>query len=144
MTKPVPALSDFPVLSSDKLRFGDTDAFGHINNAAFSTFFETGRTDLFNRAFGGTGRGGFIFVLASLRIDFLREMAWPGETRVGSVLSRVGNSSLVFEQVLFQQGELCATATGTMVQLDPQSRKPTPLSDPLRAVFMSLSRPQTA
>ena len=55
-----------------------------------------------------------------------------------------GNSSLVFEQVLFQQGELCATATGTMVQLDPQSRKPTPLSDPLRAVFMSLSRPQTA
>lgn len=39
-------LEGFPFRSSDKLRYGDTDRQGHVNNAVFSTFLETGRVEL--------------------------------------------------------------------------------------------------
>ena len=44
--RPGPALSDFPFHTREKLRYGDTDRQGHVNNAVFATFFETGRVDM--------------------------------------------------------------------------------------------------
>src|SRR5262249_10983740 len=38
-----PRLEDFPVRVTDIIRFGDVDRQGHVNNAVFSTYFETGR-----------------------------------------------------------------------------------------------------
>ncbi|MFZ9635943.1 MAG: hypothetical protein ACO3EK_19200, partial [Alphaproteobacteria bacterium] len=40
-----PRPEDYPRHSQDKLRYGDTDRLGHVNNAAFSTFLETGRVE---------------------------------------------------------------------------------------------------
>ena len=31
----------YPVLTTDTIRYGDTDCQGHVNNAVFSTFIET-------------------------------------------------------------------------------------------------------
>lgn len=36
----------FPVQTYDKLRYGDTDRQGHVNNATMATFFETGRVEI--------------------------------------------------------------------------------------------------
>lgn len=36
---------DFPRRTFDKVRYADTDRQGHVNNTAFSSFFETGRVD---------------------------------------------------------------------------------------------------
>ncbi|MEM8537740.1 MAG: acyl-CoA thioesterase, partial [Pseudomonadota bacterium] len=37
-------LADYPLVSADVIRYADTDRQGHVNNAVFSTFLETGRT----------------------------------------------------------------------------------------------------
>ena len=34
-------LKEFPLISADKLRYGDTDRQGHVKNAVFMTFLET-------------------------------------------------------------------------------------------------------
>ena len=39
-------LEQFPIRTYDKLRYADTDRQGHVNNAVFSTFLETGRVEL--------------------------------------------------------------------------------------------------
>ena len=39
-------LHDFPIQAFDKLRYADTDRQGHVNNANFSTFLETGRVSV--------------------------------------------------------------------------------------------------
>ena len=39
-------LEDFVGQAYDKLRYGDTDRQGHVNNAVFATFMETGRVEL--------------------------------------------------------------------------------------------------
>ena len=36
-------LDQFPLRTRDKLRYADTDRQGHVNNAVFATFLETGR-----------------------------------------------------------------------------------------------------
>jgi len=39
---------DFEVFSADiELRFRDMDAMGHVNNAVYFTYFETGRFQFF-------------------------------------------------------------------------------------------------
>jgi len=40
-----PKLADYPRHAHDKLRYADTDRQGHVNNAVFATFFETGRVE---------------------------------------------------------------------------------------------------
>ena len=42
------------VWTEDVLRFGDTDANGHINNALFATLCESGRVNLFRTRFDPT------------------------------------------------------------------------------------------
>lgn len=46
MSKEDMMLSDFPVITFDKIRYSDTDRQGHVNNTALSTFLETGRTEI--------------------------------------------------------------------------------------------------
>ena len=41
-----PNLDLFPLRTHDKIRYADTDRQGHVNNANFSTFLETGRTEI--------------------------------------------------------------------------------------------------
>ncbi len=54
--EPTPTLEDFPHRTFDKLRYGDTDRQGHVNNAVFATFLETGRVEmLFAREQGVPG-----------------------------------------------------------------------------------------
>jgi acyl-CoA thioester hydrolase len=38
--------ADFPFLTFDKIRYADTDRQGHVNNAVYATFLETGRERL--------------------------------------------------------------------------------------------------
>ena len=37
---------EFPLKTYDKIRYADTDRQGHVNNAVFSTFLETGRVKI--------------------------------------------------------------------------------------------------
>ena len=39
----------YPVLTTDTIRYGDTDCQGHVNNAVFSTFIATGRSEILYR-----------------------------------------------------------------------------------------------
>ncbi|HEX5467172.1 MAG TPA: thioesterase family protein [Candidatus Limnocylindrales bacterium] len=65
-----------------EIRFGDTDAMGHVNNAAYVTYFEAGRAGYFKavtgRGFEDTLEEAASVVVASLRIDY-RAPAFFGE-----------------------------------------------------------------
>jgi acyl-CoA thioester hydrolase len=46
MTSSIQPLANYAHQTFDKLRYGDTDRQGHVNNAVFSTLFETGRVEM--------------------------------------------------------------------------------------------------
>ena len=130
---------DYPIRTYDKLRFADTDKQGHINNAVYSTFFETGRTETFQQAHEATADRDCEFVVAKVTIQYLKEMHWPGNVEVGTRIQQVGNSSLVLEQAIFQNGNLCSTNESVCVQINTASRKSQAFDEPMRSYFESLT-----
>ena len=129
MASPPPPLAAFPLRTRDKLRYADTDRQGHVNNAIFATALETGRVELLYAPAAPLHEPGCAFVIASLHLDFLGELTWPGEVEIGTRVSAVGKSSLTLAQALYQ-GERCvATAETVIVQMDEATRRSRPLSE---------------
>lgn len=126
-------LEDFAGKAYDKLRYGDTDRQGHVNNAVFATFMETGRVELIYNAEDPLLDEGYSFVLAKLDIDYVAEILWPGTVEIGTRVTRVGRSSVTMQQAVFQAGRLCASAETVVVQFDQATRKSHAFSDQQRA-----------
>lgn len=121
--------SDYADWAMDTIRYADTDAQGHVNNAVFSTYLETGRTHFLlnpDRPLRPAGTG---FVIAKLILDFKAEMRWPGEAHVGTRCKSIGRSSFVMEQIIVQNDTVCALAETVIVMMDLTTRKSTPLPD---------------
>lgn len=131
--KPAPKLSDYPHQVTDIIRFADLDPQGHVNNAVFSTYFETGRVAMFRAPDLGIGIANATFVLVRQEIDFLRELHWPGNVTVGTALAEFGRSSFTVVQTIFK-GDVCAAAgRATLVMMDTATRRARPLTDEAKA-----------
>ena len=130
-----PRLADFPARASDTIRYGDTDRQGHVNNAVFSTFLETGRTQLLLDPAVRDLQPGTSLVLARMALDFLAEITWPGTVSIGTRVTSIGRSSIKFEQALFQDDRCAATAESITVLVDNDTHRSTPIADALRTHF---------
>ena len=135
------ALEGFPARTSDKIRYGDTDRQGHVNNAVFATFLETGRVEILHGAGDSLADPGTAFVIARLVLDFRAEVTWPGEVTIGTRVAAIGRSSVKLEQALFQNGKCVATAETTIVQVDGATRRSRSLSQPARDRLAAFSAP---
>jgi len=128
-------LSDFPLQTYDKIRYADTDRQGHVNNAVFSQCFETGRVELLYDPARPLHDVGCTFVIASSKVEYLKEIVWPGTVEIGTAVTRIGTSSITLSQALFQNGLMVATGETIIVQVDPGTARSHPLSAVSRDVF---------
>ena len=127
--KPVPQLADYPHRVKDIIRYADLDPQGHVNNAVFSTYFESGRVAMFRDPNLGIGVPNATFVLVRQEIDFLRELRWPGGVEIGTALAEFGRSSFTVMQTIFN-GDICAAAgRATLVMIDTETRRARPLTE---------------
>ena len=113
----------------EKLRYPDTDRQGHVNNAAFAAMFETGRVEILYDTDQPLASPDCAFVIVHLSIDFSSEINWPGQVEIGTGVSKIGRSSVTFEQALFQKERLTATAKTVVVHMNESTRKSEPLND---------------
>ena len=134
-TVPLTDPRTFPLWTRETLRFADTDRLGHVNNAVFATFCESGRVAFFYDPAALLVPPGCAVVIARLVLDFRAEMHWPGVVDVGTVALKIGRSSFVLGQGLFKDGACVATAETVLVLLDETTRRSTPLPDDLRAAL---------
>ncbi len=120
-------LDAFPLHSMDRIRYADTDRQGHVNNAVFATFLETGRVALLYAPDAPLAEPGSAFVIARLAIDFRAEIRWPGDVAIGTRVASVGRSSIRLEQGVFQDSLCVATGESVIVLMDEQTRRSRPL-----------------
>lgn len=130
----------FPLKAYDKLRYADTDRQGHVNNAVFATFLETGRVEMLYQNEGYLIGNGNSYVIASLQLDLLAEIRWPGTVEIGTTVTKVGNSSMKLYQQLFQNGAVVAKASSVLVQLNKLG-KSEPLSDAAKSILEAYFHP---
>jgi acyl-CoA thioester hydrolase len=135
---------DFPHRLSVTIRFGDTDAMGHVNNSRYLTYCESARIAYWEAATGdriglplaGRGEG---MILAEIRITyrspaFFREVL-DVETRIG----RIGRSSLVMDHRMTAPGpgggpaRLVAVAESVLVVYDYDAGRPRRIPESLVA-----------
>ena len=108
-------LSDYPLHVEIQTRWRDLDAFGHVNNAVFATYIETARGTLFekwNLPFDGTGQS---LIVASITIDYLKQIKHPTKMIIGQRISRIGNSSFDVESGLFDKNNQTRPITTSKV-----------------------------
>ena len=68
------ARASYPLWVADTLRYGDTDRQGHVNNAVFATFCESGRVSfLYDDRLDLRGASAN-FVIVRLELDFRTEL----------------------------------------------------------------------
>jgi len=120
--------ADYPLKTHDKIRYGDTDRQGHVNNAVFATFLESGRVEILYDEGNPLADPSCAFVIAQLVLNFRAEVTWPGMIEIGTRVASVGRSSVKLEQALFQGGRCVAVAETTIVQMDEATRRSSPLS----------------
>lgn len=126
--KPAPRLEDYPHRVKDIVRYADLDPQGHVNNAVFATYFESGRVAMFRNPDLGIGVADATYVLVRQEIDFLRELHWPGEVEIGTALAELGRSSFMVVQTIFMGDECAAAGRATLVMLDTVTRRSRPLT----------------
>lgn len=126
---------DFPLRTTDKIRYADTDRQGHVNNAVFHTCFETGRVELLYDPKKPLYDPDGSFVIAHATVDYLGEIQWPGTVEIGTGISRIGTSSIRILQGLFQGSKLVATSETVIVHVDNETKTSKPLSDTTKNVL---------
>lgn len=110
------------------MRFGDTDALGHINNARIASYVEIARLDFLNRL----GTAVRSLILASLHIDFRRQMVFGETIHAETEVEKLGNSSMTLRQAIFANGERAVDVKSVVVFFDYPNRKPRSLTDDMR------------
>jgi acyl-CoA thioester hydrolase len=130
-----PQLDDFPYRLRDNVRFGDLDPNQHVNNAVYATYFETGRVTLMKDRSYGLMPEGLAWIMVRLDMHFRAELHWPATIELGLGVSKLGRTSVTFDQVVFSAGRCIASAQSVNVLIDEVSRRPTPLTPGIIANF---------
>lgn len=118
-----------PYVTTQKLRFCDTDSLGHVNNAVYAVMLEAGRAEMVQQAGLLIPQARFGVVIARLELDFLREMTWPGEIRIESAFHALDGRRMHMRQRLYQSETLVARAASTIAVIDTTTRRAVPLTE---------------
>lgn len=118
----LPSVKEFHFHSKVDVRFRDLDAMGHVNNAAYLTFFEVARTE-YMMALGHVQTPHpsvaemFPFVLAEVSCRFLAPASMADRLRIHLRTTRIGGKSFDFEYLVCQESTGALVATGRSVQV---------------------------
>jgi acyl-CoA thioester hydrolase len=113
--------------------FGDLDAFGHVNNAVYFTYFEWGRTQLWFELTEWGGARDVGFILAHAECDFRLQLEME-PIEIWTRIAEMGTSSLHFECQIRKRsgGEVAATGKIVAVLFDWARQSKRAIDDELR------------
>ena len=137
-----PDLSDrtiYPFWSREKIRFGDVDRQGHVNNLVVCEYIECSRVELRERCFPEFAQDRSIaWLIAHFEVTFKAALHYPGEVDVGCCVLRIGTTSYVLGHAVFSGRTCIATARTTTVVGESATSQGRPIPDPLRHHFEAL------
>ena len=129
-----------PFTVSQAVSWGEMDAYGHVNNAAYLSWIENARFYYFehvgiNATYEHTKIGP---ILVRLELDYSAPVRFPDTLLVTCTTQKLGNSSFTLEhKVWTTQGErMCLTAKAVIVMVDYRDRsRAVRVPDPIRAAL---------
>jgi acyl-CoA thioester hydrolase len=124
--------SSFQHWATENVRYGDTDRQGHVNNAVYATYSESGRSAFLRSPSLPAFPADSVVALVSITIDFRAEVFWPNKVDIGTTVLSVGRTSVTFGQGMFTDDGCVATSRNAVVMVDQKTRRPKPLPEEFR------------
>ena len=137
----LPGRGDFPHFQVIPTRWMDNDVYGHVNNVVYYSFFDTVvNTHLVEKAGLDPARSREVGLVVETGCRYFREIAYPEPVHAGMRVTKLGNSSVVYEIGLFSDGADSPSALGRFVHVyvDRESRQSVPVPDRVRAALADL------
>lgn len=128
------ARSAYRVFRPIGTRWMDNDAYGHINNVVYYSFFDTAvNGHLIDEGALQIETSPVIGLVVETHCNFFASLAFPQAVEAGLRVAQVGRSSVRYEIGLFGAGEPLTAAAGHFVHVyvDRDTRRPTALPAPL-------------
>lgn len=140
--RPRPAcIADYPHRQAITTRWMDNDAYGHVNNVVYFSYFDTVvNTYLIRQGVLDVEKGAVIGLVVDLACQYFSSLTYPETVRAGLRVAHIGRSSVRYEIALFGEGSDTAAAQGHFVHVyvDRATRRPVELPAALRAVLEPL------
>lgn len=122
-------------------RWMDNDAYGHVNNVVFYSWFDTAvNAHLVEQGALDIQRGETIGLVIETQCNYFAPVAFPQIVEAGLRVAYIGRSSVRYEVGLFIQGQPTTAAKGHFVHVyvERASRRPAELPPQLKTVLEAL------
>ena len=143
LATPQPApRSAYKVFRTIGTRWMDNDAYGHVNNVVYYSWFDTVvNAHLVEQGALDIHRGETIGLVIETQCNYFAALAFPQTVEAGLRVAHMGKSSVRYEVGLFAQGQPMTAAKGHFVHVyvDRATRRPSALPDKLRLVLDALT-----
>ncbi|MGH2937613.1 MAG: acyl-CoA thioesterase [Solirubrobacterales bacterium] len=134
-------MSAYPYEVSIPTRWMDADAYGHVNNAEYFSFFDTAVSRwLVEQGGRDLAADATIGLCVESSCSYAAPVTFPEEVTAGVRVGRIGRSSVRYELELRTGRSADAVASGSFVHVyvDRASRRPVPIPGSLRDRLESL------
>jgi len=141
-SRPAPLrLEEFPHQRTLTTRWMDNDAYGHVNNVVYYSFFDTVVNGwLIERGALDIAASPVIGLVVETACQYFAPLTYPEPVVAGLRVGHIGRSSVRYEVGLFAEGAESAAAQGHFVHVyvDRATRRPVDLPDGLRRALEPL------
>ena len=133
--------SDFNFFVEVKVRFSETDMYGHLNNTVPFTYFELARIE-YLQSTGimkdwDSNNSETIIVVADLQCDFLRQVYFNETIKIYVKAASVGSSSIDIHYLgKNEKDEPVFTGRGTIVQISPETGRSIALTEKEKKILL--------
>ena len=142
VTKPQPETrSAYKLFRTLDTRWMDNDAYGHVNNVVYYSWFDTAvNAHLIEQGALDIHQGNTIGLVIETQCNYFAPLTFPQTVQAGLRVARLGTSSVRYEVGLFAKDQNTAAAQGHFVHVyvNRQTRRPVPLPDKLKLVLEKL------
>jgi acyl-CoA thioester hydrolase len=122
-----------------RVRYGETDQMGIVNNAVYPSYFEVGRTEMFREIglpYSTIEKEGIMLPLSELHIKYHRPAVYDEEVTIETYVDEYPTSRIRFKYNIFNEtGKLLVSGETVLAFLNAETRRPTRIPQYLKDII---------
>ena len=139
---PIPTRADFAAFRPVTTRWMDNDAYGHVNNVVYYSWFDTAvNAHLVEQGALDPAAGDVVGVVVETGCRYHAPVSFPEPVEIGLRVERVGETSVAYALGVFRAGEERAAADGRFVHVyvERAAMRPVPVPEAVRRAVLPLT-----
>ncbi|NVB79853.1 MAG: acyl-CoA thioesterase [Kofleriaceae bacterium] len=137
-----PTIETYPYITPITTRWMDNDIYGHINNVAYYSFFDSAANRfLIERGGLDIANASVIGLVVESKCTYHAALTYPQPIRAGVRVDKLGHRAVTYGIAIFSDDDPRAAAHGYFVHVfvDRTTRTPTPIPESIRAALASIA-----